>query len=358
MKNIIIFSKPFYPSIGGVQNTSRLLAKALITLGYSTTIFTTTHLPKDTKELDEGYRVVRSSNYFKFIWLCLRSDLLFVKGGVSTIAGFIGWITHTPYVFYHEMYGTYLYPKNSLKYKLLNVIRRQLVKSSTAHIGISFSCLESKQLPQDQNIFLIYNPVTPELELYAENLKNEINIQYYDLLFVGRLLEAKGIFLLADVLQAFEEDKFQVTVCFVGPGDTTELATRFSIYKNVKVSFLGPLDAKYLAKTYASSRILVFPSIQPEGMGLVIAEALMFNLPIVASDQSAIIEVLGNAGLFFKGGSKDDLYLCIKKILQDSTLYSDLKTKAMKRKKLFKFESYIREIQIFTKFIEKFIESS
>jgi glycosyltransferase involved in cell wall biosynthesis len=346
MKKILIFSLFFYPSIGGVQSTSRTLAKALVRLGYEVTLITGTKLINSEKELNEDYKIVRSLNWLRLIYLCYQSELIIIKGGVSVLAGMAAWLTHTPYLFYHEMLGSYLYANKTLKAIVSNPLRQRLVADAIAHIGVTRSCLDSKQIASDKPQFAIYNPVSPELQAIAEVQTNDNREPDYDILFVGRLLEAKGIYVLADALKLFESAQMTLRACFVGPGDGLKLEQYLQDCSTVKVSFLGPLEGKALAEAYASSRLLVIPSsTHPEGMGLVIAEAFMFDLPVIGSSQPAIREVIANDGLIFENGSAKELYEKLQEILFDSEIYQKYQNHVLQQKQKFTYSGYLAAIQ-------------
>ncbi len=124
----------------------------------------------------------------------------------------------------------------------------------------------------------------------------------------------------------------QLTAAVVGGGeDESRLRARVNGWRHVQVRFLGPLPNEDLAGLYRSARMLVFPSTVPEGMGLVVAEALAFGKPVVASDQPTIREVLGNAGLTFRLGDPDDLYVQLQRLLADQELYEELSNAARQR---------------------------
>ena len=61
-----------------------------------------------------------------------------------------------------------------------------------------------------------------------------------------------------------------------------------------RVRFVGPRPPKELGAFYREASLFVFPSVAPyESFGLVLAEAMMWGLPVVASDWRANREVLG-----------------------------------------------------------------
>ena len=346
MKKVFVYSICFYPSIGGVQSTSRILAQALVKLGYQVTIFT--HTPLDEYiELDEGYKIIRSSNWINLISICFHHDLVIIKGGVSVIAGLAAYLNKKPYIFYHEMIGSYLYNHHLWKGVFSNFLRSFLVEKAIAHVGVTNSCLQSKYIDKEKLQFVIYNPVSSELQFFSESLKYQHQEKYYDVLFVGRLIKAKGIYVLADALRIFEEEKKTLRVCFVGSGEDFQLKDYLKNCSFIKVNFLGSLQGEKLAEAYASSRLLVIPSSHPEGMGLVIAEGFMFNLPVIGSSQPAIKEVINHKNLIFENGSPHDLYNKLNSVLFDLQSYEYYKNHAKEEKKKYTYAKFLKSLDIF-----------
>jgi glycosyltransferase involved in cell wall biosynthesis len=343
-KKILIFSKSFYPAIGGVQSTSRILADTLTNFKYQVTVFTSTMMDSNTTELYEGYRIIRSVNWLYFTYLCYQSDLIIIKGGVSAIAGMSAWLTHTPYLIYHEMIGSYLYNHNYWKALFSNSFRKILVKDAIGHIGVTKACLDSKNISSSQSQFVIYNPVSVELERIAKSF-NLNQKPKYDILFVGRLIKTKGIYVLADALKLFEQNGIKVKACFVGSGEDVQLQEYLSCCHIVGVDFLGSLKGEKLAYAYTSARLSVIPSTHPEGMGLVIAEAFMFDLPVIGSSQPAIKEVINHEGLVFENGSTEDLYQKLYTILFDKDLYQNYRLHVQQQKEKFTCNVYVDKIR-------------
>ncbi len=79
--------------------------------------------------------------------------------------------------------------------------------------------------------------------------------------------------------------------------DTLDTALRnFAMAADtVNVGFVSDADLRAL---YAESDVFLFPSLY-EGFGLPVLEAMAAGVPVVSSDQGALPEVMGNAGLLF-----------------------------------------------------------
>lgn len=122
-------------------------------------------------------------------------------------------------------------------------------------------------------------------------------------LYVGRLSEEKGIFVL---LEAFSKVNLQLDL--VGDGPLKNHVTSFC-NNRVNVRYLGPLNTFDVRKQMRVCSALIFPSIWNETFGLVLIEALSVGCPVIASNIGSVPEIIkdGVAGLLFSPGNVDSL---------------------------------------------------
>lgn len=97
------------------------------------------------------------------------------------------------------------------------------------------------------------------------------------LLFVGRLLEWKGLGIaLQAVAQLQQEIKIEFNIA--GSGADGERFKAYAREHNLPVNFLGQVARDRLAELYSSHDLFVFPSLRDSG-GFVILEAKAYQLP-------------------------------------------------------------------------------
>ena len=148
------------------------------------------------------------------------------------------------------------------------------------------------------------------------------------ILFVGRLVEVKGVSYLIDAMKSVDADLY-----IVGSGpDKAKLEEQ--VHRDAlddKVHFLGARTHNQLAEIYASADVCVFPSIKAsdgtvEGFGLVIIEAMASGVPVVASKSGGIVDIIedGVNGLFAEQKNSADLAEKINRILADPELRAGL----------------------------------
>jgi glycosyltransferase involved in cell wall biosynthesis len=119
------------------------------------------------------------------------------------------------------------------------------------------------------------------------------------LLFVGRLVEKKGVDTLLRALPRVLAERPSVRLSIVGHGPLAtplrELAAGLGIAHAVE--FIGPLTGQALVAMYRRASLFVAPfrpatSGDQEGLGLVLVEALGCGCPVLASDVPAARDVL------------------------------------------------------------------
>lgn len=334
---ILIYSKAFYPSLGGMEISSRHMAKALVDERHIVTVFTETHLDS-CAELSEGYGIVRSSSYLSLFNWARWADRIVVRGGVSAVCGLYAFLLRKKICIVHELCGSFYHAPKSISSTLGNFLRLATVYMADMHIGVSQAVLNSKSLPKKAIKHLLYNPS----EFEKKSLTSQHNNKTIDILFVGRLIEGKGVEILIRALRLLDADALRITAVIAGDGPLRSSSlSDCENFNHVLVSFPGAVQHNAIREYYMKAKLLVIPSTtHPEGMGIVIAEAFSHSLPVIGSDLLAIREVVGNAGIIIPRGDHYSLSKAIRDLLSSKQMYKDLSDNAFIRASLFDMSSY------------------
>ena len=109
------------------------------------------------------------------------------------------------------------------------------------------------------------------------------------------------------------------------------------------VLYRSYVDDKDLPLFYSFAEWFVFTS-QYEGFGLPPLEAMQCGCPVIASSNSSIPEVIGDAGLLIDWDSDEQHVDAYEKYYFDETLRNGNGRKGMERAKLFSWEKTVKEI--------------
>lgn len=154
-------------------------------------------------------------------------------------------------------------------------------------------------------------------------LKNPQN-NSITILFVGKLIKKKRPF---DLLKAYHNIKLKyygkkVSLIYVGNGnELLDLKNYCNKNKLEDVNFIGFVNQNELKKYYLLADLFVLPSGINETWGLVVNEAMCYNLPIITSNLVGCSRDLVHDninGYVFKFGNINNLEDCIEKLIVDN----------------------------------------
>ena len=152
-------------------------------------------------------------------------------------------------------------------------------KLELVSFGISNSKIDRYKYWIDLNYF---KPMNKLLSREKHNLENKFTV-----LFVGRLIEKKGINVLLNVAKILNNIQF----VFIGDGPL-ELMLKQADTENKNIIFLGKKANKELVEFYNIADIFCIPSQYEEGFGRVVIEAIACGIPVVGSNKGGIKEAL------------------------------------------------------------------
>jgi glycosyltransferase involved in cell wall biosynthesis len=149
-----------------------------------------------------------------------------------------------------------------------------------------------------------------------------------DILYVGRLIERKGVSYLVDAMPLVLR-RLPARLHVVGDGPTAQACRMKAVSAGVAdaVVFYGTVPNEVLEALYADCDVFVLPAIvddrgDTEGQGVVLVEAMSFAMPVVASRVGGIPDVVlaDVTGLLVPERSPEALANAITAVLSNSTL--------------------------------------
>jgi colanic acid/amylovoran biosynthesis glycosyltransferase len=147
------------------------------------------------------------------------------------------------------------------------------------------------------------------------------------ILFVGRLVEKKGVSVLLKALRLLDESGYDLRIIGDGPL-RSQLATESS---GLSVTFLGVLGREALAAEFGAASIAVFPSVaaasgDQDGLPVALLEAMSTGCAVIASDLPGLRDAVvdGQSGLLTSPGSAHELAAALTRVLRDPQLCDQL----------------------------------
>lgn len=188
------------------------------------------------------------------------------------------------------------------------------------------------------NVFVAKNAVDTELfasiaikaRNHAAQLRNQLALPARYFLYVGRLVQEKGVSdLLAAYARLSEGLREEVGLVIVGDGSLRgELeATAREIYPGI-VHFSGFIHREQLPAYYGLAECLVMPT-HTDPWGLVVNEAMACGLPVICTTVAGCApDLIRENGKLIEAGNIDQLHDAMADIADDTALRVDMGEKS------------------------------
>ena len=303
----------YSPNLGGVETHLDDLAVALGARGHD--VFVLTYMPLSTRvhwklyEKQKSLRILRipwirgffyrleQSPFLEFLYLfpglfaATPFILLFYSPDVihshGLVAGFIAvfWgkifgkrivtTTHSIYSFpkvgLYRRFAKWVFSNSDKVLTLSFQSKKEIVK-----LGVNESRVDVFTYWIDLGRFRVISGK-------AKGTSKKLNV-----LFVGRLVEEKGIMVLLESVKDWNKN-----ISLVIAGDGPLKADVIHKTKNDKrVEYVGKVEQNDLPLIYNSADFLIVPSISEEGFGRVIMESLACGTPVIAANRGGIPEAM------------------------------------------------------------------
>ena len=105
---------------------------------------------------------------------------------------------------------------------------------------------------------------------------------------------------------------------------------------------IGYIPDEELSVIYSSSTLFIFPSLY-EGFGLPPLEAMACGTPVISSNTSSLVEVVGDAGILVNPRDTDRLAIEMHHLIINSNVREALIKKGLERVKRFTWERAAQE---------------
>jgi glycogen(starch) synthase len=307
---ILLGSHYFFPSTGGIETTTALLAGEFVKLGHEVRVVTQTK-----GESDFPFPVIRCPGAIELCRQVQWCDV-FLQNNISLRTLWPLLFFRRPLFITHQTWITdtqgRVHWQHRLKLFVLRFARSFAISQAIA-----------QQLPTPSRT--IGNPYDDEIfkEFQSVDRANT-------LVFVGRLVSDKGLDVLIDALAVLRESGVKTHLTVVGEGpERARLEKQIAeLELQSWVEFVGRQSGLQLAQTLNRHKILVVPSRWREPFGVVALEAIACGCVVVGSEQGGLPEAINSCGMTFPNGDARALADILAALLQNPAQYDGLRRNA------------------------------
>jgi glycogen(starch) synthase len=309
----LLLSYVFAPSVGGIESVSRVLASALAERGHRVRVVTMTAAgpptpdAKSDGELSTKYDVVRRPDIAALYSHLRWSDVVLQSNFSLRLAWPLALMKFPrPWVVVHHT------PLTRPSGELSSRDRFKRWSLRRAHC-YSVSRYLAATTPGVCDV--LYNPYDDDQFGLLSDARRDV-----PLLFVGRLVPAKGVDVLVKALGCLRQQSIAPRLTVVGNGPQLPDLQALSRHEGVEgqISFVGPKQGRDLVREMNRHQIIVVPSrpAPPEALGMVALEGIACGCVAIGADQGGLPEAIGPCGVTFESESAPDLALKIRDLLE------------------------------------------
>ena len=200
--------------------------------------------------------------------------------------------------------------------------RSDLITVNSTHTAVELIPFNPKNI----SIIPFGAAVEPEDISRKKDISKEDNHHTTKILFVGRLVERKGVEYLIQAVKNLKMKK-KIKLTIVGEGGLKESLIKKRNELNLSdkdIKFAGKIAGEKLKEYYKNCDIFVLPAIidskgDTEGLGVVLLEALSFKKAVIASRVGGIVDIIKDkeTGLLVKEKSAEELASAIEFLINN-----------------------------------------
>lgn len=277
-----------------------------------------------------------------------KDDVLMARGpdSVGFLGGLIGMFTGRPhFAKYADQWKNFLEePKG---YRIQKMLYRSKLFGGPVQIYGSADPDRPHLIP-----FFTSSVSLADWQTAGEMIANRVFTTPFRMLFVGRLVKAKGVDVILKALQTLRQSGCDVVLDIVGDGP--ELAYLKNYAEQLRISpyvaFSGMLGWHDLMEKYAISHCFIHAS-RKEGFGKVLIEAMTFGLPIIGTDVGVSCALLSppHFGILVPPEDPDAIAVQVKNMMQNYQVFLEVGYSARCHVKQFLLENVKHQYKDFIK---------
>jgi glycogen(starch) synthase len=309
---ILIYSRVFWPSVGGLETMMEILAEEFAARGHQVKVVT--QIAAEA-ERDQDYEVVRAPTLKSCVQLLRWSDVCLCAN--VSLRGLVPMmIAGTPLVTSHQ--STYGSPGG-----FSGIVTE--VKKNVTRFSNNVCASQAVQAHIPGRSIVIPNTYRTEIFKDYDDVVRDL-----DIVFVGRLVSDKGVTDLIDALGELGKAGFRPRLSIVGDGPERPLIlTKVeALGLEPQVTFTGTKVGSDLARFVARHRVMAVPSRWAEPFGIVALEGIACGCVVVGTSLGGLPEAIGPCGVTVRNADTSAMALALRALLEDDNLRAGYRSRA------------------------------
>lgn len=294
--NILIYARPFYPSIGGIEVITKEICDYFSQNGHNVCLLTDTTCPSDDNyDKSLKFRVIRKPSFLQTIKEVQKSDVFMHQGPSLKMLYpviLMPW-THKKLVFCHHMCRKAIGFKGNL-IKLICNVSNNIAVSDYAGKSMEMSHYKVIHNSFNSNIF------------FDMEIERTRDFAYY-----GNISVQKGCLLLIEAFEKFKkQNNSPAKLYFIGGlQEYSNCVVAFadaSPYRS-DILFINDSSQENSNKFMNTLCFGVLPTVINEAFGMSAVEMMAAGLIVIGTDGDGLEEAIGDNRMLFKKGNVDSL---------------------------------------------------
>ena len=307
---ILLGSHHFFPSTGGIETASALLADEFVRLGHKVRVVT------ETRGKGEfPFPVIRRPGIVELLRQVGWCDV-FLQNNISLRTMWPLLFVRRPLFIIHQTWITDEHGHVGWLHRLKLFLLRFATSFAISDAVAARLPVQSQTIgnPYDDDVFK----------------DNEAGLRPNDLIFVGRLVSDKGVDVLIEAVARLRDLDHSAHLTVVGEGPERARLQKKIAESNLQslVTFAGQRNSGELDHLLNQHKILVVPSRWPEPFGIVALEGIASGCVVVGSAGGGLVEAIGPCGTLFPSGDAAALADILKRLLSQPDELESLRKNA------------------------------
>lgn len=338
---VILIFGPVLTAVSGVSTHVSLLQKSSLSKNYKFVHFIIGSEGKNETKITRLFRFISSPLTLSFKILRLRPAIVHINTSFNPKAVWrdfayllIAKMLGRKVVY--QIHGGYLPEEFCGKNKFIHkIIKNMLLMPET----VILLCDAERQAYLDfapvQNLKVIPNAI--DLNEYKDSVPGEYKLEEIKLVYIGRLVEVKGIQHTIMALSILREKYNYSTLHFYiagsGPYENTLKKQVKELNLSEFISFLGPIFNDEKKKFWKTADLFVFPTYHQEGLPYTILESMASATPMILTRMGAMEEVVENhkQGVFVEPKQPEKLAETLFKLLNNHDKLRKMSSASLER---------------------------